>query len=70
MSDARCSWCDKTGAEVAVLMQGTGGAYICDECAELCAEVARNKKAGRVPQIMSGVPASIQEALRRLRELP
>jgi ATP-dependent protease Clp ATPase subunit len=42
---ASCSWCWKTPSEVAVLIQGFGGAYICDECIELCVELIEDKKA-------------------------
>jgi ClpX C4-type zinc finger len=41
-----CGWCRKDRFEVALFFQGTTGAYICDECAELFAEVARRKKEG------------------------
>ena len=69
MSEARCSFCDKGVADVAVLIQGTAGAYICDECAELCIEVVRDKKAGRSQRAAParGIPPEIQNALHRLR---
>ena len=68
MSEACCSWCFKSASEVQVLIEGRG-CYICDECAELCTEIAREKKEGgsasrgRIPE---GMPVSVQEALRVL----
>jgi ATP-dependent Clp protease ATP-binding subunit ClpX len=69
MSKAQCSWCWKGAAEVAVLIEGQVGVYICDECAELCAEIARKKKAG-LPiadgPLQTGMPPRVEEALERL----
>ena len=35
----RCSFCNKTQAQVRKLIAGPNGAYICDECIELCSEI-------------------------------
>ena len=35
----RCSFCGKTEDQVRKLIAGPGGAYICDECVEICAEI-------------------------------
>lgn len=35
----RCSFCNKTQAQVRKLIAGPNGAYICDECIEICAEI-------------------------------
>ena len=35
----RCSFCGKSQEQVRKLIEGTGNAYICDECVELCAEL-------------------------------
>ena len=35
----RCSFCGKTQAQVRKLIAGPNGAYICDECIEVCAEI-------------------------------
>ena len=35
----RCSFCNKTQAQVRKLIAGPNGAYICDECVEVCAEI-------------------------------
>jgi ClpX C4-type zinc finger len=72
MSDVRCSWCWKGAGEVAVLIEGQRGAYICDECAELCAEIAHDKKAGRAigaTRVERGIPKVVAEALARLENL-
>jgi len=41
MSDEviRCSFCNKTQAQVRKLIAGPNGAYICDECIDVCAEI-------------------------------
>jgi hypothetical protein len=71
MPQPTCWWCDKSGAEAAMLIQGIRGAFICDECAELCVEIARRKKEGR-PLIdeaqTPGLPESVKIALVRLEE--
>ena len=43
MSDTRkhCSFCRKTEDEVNRLIEGQDGAYICDECIDLCGELLR-----------------------------
>lgn len=67
--EAACSWCMRGVLEVAVLFEGRG-CYICDECAELCVEIAREKKSGRKPSEphTHGMPTSIQEALALLKD--
>lgn len=35
----RCSFCNKTQSQVRKLIAGPNGAYICDECIEICAEI-------------------------------
>lgn len=35
----RCSFCNKTQAQVRKLIAGPNGAYICDECVEVCSEI-------------------------------
>ena len=35
----RCSFCGKPEDKVHKLIAGPDGAYICDECIELCAEI-------------------------------
>ena len=36
---ARCSFCGKAQAQVRKLIAGPDGAYICDECIEICSEI-------------------------------
>lgn len=38
-SKIRCSFCGKTEDQVRKLIAGPDGAYICDECIEICAEI-------------------------------
>ena len=35
----RCSFCGKTQEQVNRLIAGPNGAYICDECIDICAEI-------------------------------
>ncbi len=35
----RCSFCGKTDVQVRKLIAGPNGAYICDECVDICAEI-------------------------------
>lgn len=35
----RCSFCNKTQEQVRKLIAGPNGAYICDECVDICAEI-------------------------------
>lgn len=35
----RCSFCNKTQAQVRKLIAGPSGAFICDECIDVCAEI-------------------------------
>lgn len=37
--ETRCSFCGKKEGEVAKLIAGVGGAYICNECVEACVEM-------------------------------
>ncbi|MDO4537659.1 MAG: ATP-dependent Clp protease ATP-binding subunit ClpX [Coriobacteriales bacterium] len=37
--DMRCSFCGKTRNQVAKLIQGSGGIYICDECVNACMDI-------------------------------
>lgn len=40
----RCSFCGKKQEQVTILIAGTGGVYICDQCIELASEeVARRR---------------------------
>lgn len=38
-NEIRCSFCGKTESQVAKLLKGPNGVYICAECVELCAEI-------------------------------
>ncbi len=39
INDIRCSFCGKTQNQVRKLIAGPNGAYICDECIEICTEI-------------------------------
>lgn len=38
-NDIRCSFCNKTQAQVRKLISGPAGVYICDECIDICADI-------------------------------
>ena len=35
----RCSFCGKAQAQVRKLIAGPNGAFICDECIDICSEI-------------------------------
>ena len=39
MGTVRCSFCGKTQSQVGRLISGPNGAYICDHCVDVCAEI-------------------------------
>lgn len=41
----RCSFCDKTQAQVRKLIAGPNNTYICDECVEVCSEIIEEELA-------------------------
>ena len=43
----RCSFCGKTDGQVRKLIAGPSGAYICDECVDICAEIIEEELKGR-----------------------
>lgn len=43
-SVVRCSFCDKTQNQVNRLIAGPSGAYICDECIDICAEIIEEEE--------------------------
>lgn len=42
----RCSFCGKTDGQVRKLIAGPNGAYICDECVDICAEIIEEELEG------------------------
>ena len=42
----RCSFCQKTEDQVRKLIAGPDGAYICDECVGICAEIMEEEFGG------------------------
>ena len=41
----RCSFCNKTQAQVRKLIAGPNGTYICDECVDVCVEIIEEELA-------------------------
>ena len=63
----RCSFCGKTEDQVRKLIAGPDGAYICDECIEICAEIIEEEFAAEPQQEDSEInllkPVEIKEFL-------
>ena len=65
----RCSFCNKTQAQVRKLIAGPNGAFICDECIEVCGEILEEeldydaKPKGEVEEINLLKPKEIKSFL-------
>ncbi|MGI6006620.1 MAG: ATP-dependent Clp protease ATP-binding subunit ClpX [Ruminococcus sp.] len=63
----RCSFCGKTEEQVRKLIAGPDGAYICDECIEICAEIMDEELDHAVAEEFDGInllkPREIKEIL-------
>ncbi len=46
----RCSFCGKPQEQVRKLIAGPGGAYICDECVDICAEIIEEELMEEEPE--------------------
>ena len=44
-NQVRCSFCNRTQAQVRKLIAGPEGVYICDECVDVCAEIIEEELA-------------------------
>ena len=53
----RCSFCGKTDGQVRKLIAGPNGAYICDECVDICAEIIEEELAEEEDEAMRPVEA-------------
>ena len=62
----RCSFCRKTEDQVKKLIAGPDGAYICDECVGICAEIMEEEFGGYDQE--TGIWRSI--CLSRKRSMP
>ena len=49
----RCSFCGKTEDQVHKLIAGPDGAYICDECVEICSEIIQEEMEEEYAQVDS-----------------
>ena len=52
-----CSFCGKTDGQVRKLIAGPNGAYICDECVDICAEIIEEELAEEEDEAMRPVEA-------------
>lgn len=53
----RCSFCGKTDGQVRKLIAGPNGAYICDECVDICAEIIEEELAEEEDEAIRPVEA-------------
>ena len=58
----RCSFCGKSQHNVARLIAGPGGVYICDECVDLCREIIEEEQSSAKPRVATGKKHSISGA--------
>ena len=65
----RCSFCNKTQAQVRKLIAGPNGTYICDECIGICSEIIEEELDYKVQEnviiktmddVMAGVSGNIR----------
>ena len=57
----RCSFCGKTQDQVRKLIAGPNGAYICDECVDICAEIIEEEN------LEEKAPASAKEEINLIK---
>ena len=57
----RCSFCGKTEKQVRKLIAGPNGAYICDECVDICAEIIEEEN------LEEKAPASAKEEINLIK---
>ena len=53
----RCSFCGKTQDQVGRMISGPNGAFICDECVDICAEIIEEEN------LEEKAPASAKEEI-------
>lgn len=55
----RCSFCGKTDMQVRKMIAGPNGAYICDECVDICAEIIEEELGNEIePAMEEETPAA------------
>ena len=57
----RCSFCGKTQAQVGRMISGPNGAFICDECVDICAEIIEEEN------LEEKAPASAKEEINLIK---
>ena len=57
----RCSFCGKTQDQVRKLIAGPNGAYICDECVDICAGIIEEEN------LEEKAPASAKEGINLIK---
>ena len=55
----RCSFCGKSQNEVRKLIAGPAGVYICDECAEICADIIAEEEMDMSPAEAAGLEINL-----------
>lgn len=57
----RCSFCGKTQDQVGRMISGPNGAFICDECVDICAEIIEEEN------LEEKAPASAKEEINLIK---
>ena len=57
----RCSFCGKTQDQVGRMISGSNGAFICDECVDICAEIIEEEN------LEEKAPASAKEEINLIK---
>ena len=63
----RCSFCGKTQDQVHKLIAGPNGAYICDECVEICSEIIEDEEEDYDEEL--AVPEESKEQINLLKPI-
>ena len=59
-SKVRCSFCGKPQEQVRKLIAGPNGAYICDECVDICSEIIEEEFAREEAEMDMDIDAEIE----------
>ena len=59
-SKVRCSFCGKPQEQVRKLIAGPNGAYICDECVDICSEIIEEEFAREEAEMDMDIEAEIE----------
>ena len=64
----RCSFCNKTQAQVRKLIAGPNGTYICDECIAICSEIIEEELDYSEREVFDDINLLTPEEMKALLE--